>query len=128
MKTYVKTIEAIQFNGDMCSLTDFIGTNNAFTLLGDNYILVTPTKTWNVTKGDYVVKEYNGIVVFKEPRFLKDYALESKLEAKEETSFMDKVKAGTHMTTEELQSNKDVASPKPEDAPVLKKFTKPAQD
>jgi regulator of RNase E activity RraA len=113
MKTYVKTIEAEQFTGDIQTIADFAGEGNKVLSEDGKVTLVTETTTWNISKGDYVVKEYNGVVVFKEPRFLKDYALESKPEAKEDKSFMDKVKSGTHMPSAELQGNKDLASTKP---------------
>ncbi len=116
MKKYVKQVEAQQFLGAITPIKDFIGPENTFTMEDGKGVLVTPTKKWNVYEGDYIVKEYNGVVVFKESRFLKDYSdlgiNEPKV--KEDNSFMTKVKEGKHMTTEELQGNKDVTSTKSE--------------
>lgn len=74
MKEYVKQVKAIQFNGDMATLTDFIGTDSTFILEGDKYTLTTPTKKWNVVQGDYVVKGYKDeISVYKAPRFEAEF-------------------------------------------------------
>ena len=107
MGTYVKTIEAEQFNGDIEALKDFIGKDGQLESVEDRLILTTPTKVWNVAEGDYLVKEYNGIAVFKEPRFLKDYdyVLESKPETKEEKPSPDVKKVEEVKTEEKVQAN-----------------------
>ena len=73
MKTYVKTIEAEQFNGDIESLKEFIGTENELIESEGRLTLVTKIDSWNVVPTDFVTKGYYGLLVFKQDRFLKEF-------------------------------------------------------
>lgn len=73
MKSYVKVIEAEQFNGDVASLKEFVGAENEIIEADGKIILVTKTDKWNVVPTDYVAKGYYGLLVFKQERFLKEF-------------------------------------------------------
>ncbi len=122
MKTYVKTIEAVQFTGDIQAIADFAGEGNKVLSEDGKVTLVTETNTWNVSKGDYIVKEYNGVVVFKEPRFLKDYKVgEDKFTPKVHSVVTPSDTPKSQGTKKEdfqynkdaFQGNKDIASAAP---------------
>ncbi|ALN97114.1 hypothetical protein BOX09_gp02 [Flavobacterium phage Fpv1] len=73
MKSYVKVIEAEQFNGDVASLKEFVGAENEIIETDGKIILVTKTDKWNVVPTDYVAKGYYGLLVFKQERFEKEF-------------------------------------------------------
>lgn len=74
MKQYAKLVDAEQFKGDIQALAEFVGEGSRVFEEDGKVLLVTSTGQWNVMVGDYVVKEFDGIVVFKAPRFEKDYS------------------------------------------------------
>lgn len=73
MKSYVKVIEAEQFNGDVASLKEFVGAENEIIETDEKLILITKTDKWNVVPTDYVAKGYYGLLVFKQERFKKEF-------------------------------------------------------
>ena len=121
MKTYVKTIEAEQFLGDIDSLTIFIGPESTLTVEEGKVVLVTPTKKWNVAKGDYVARGYYELLVFKPERFLKEFTESTFIKEVRQENKIDKEPAQqTIGKFSKQQGNNDIASTEPK----INKFDK----
>lgn len=146
MKSYVKQVEAIQYQGDTEEILAFLKESNieATIVSGETKVILhVKEDKWNVVEGDYIVKDFRGVLVYKASRFEEEFqevfdectASEELAEIKFTEVKPDlndlKLKDSTKGVSDESQKalkpkedqvkSKDIASTKPASKPAAKK-------
>lgn len=105
MKQYAKLVEAIQYQGDIGEVQEFIGEGNFITIEGpsetDSVVINISNDKWRVFSGDYIVKDFKEIKVYKPARFEAEFDEVNVEDAVYERT--DKAKSDDSISAEDLQ-------------------------